>query len=59
MVSVGTHSEVIGALYTFTLSICAGHSNIDAHDQASSSQACLPLRVLLQAAELDDCDVPY
>lgn len=59
MVSVGAHSKVIGALYSFTLGICAGHSSIDAHNQALSSQACLPLPVLLQAAKLDDCDVPY
>lgn len=25
MVSVGSHSKFLGALYTFTLSICAGH----------------------------------
>lgn len=34
MVSVGTHSKFLGALYTFTLSICAGHSSTDARDQA-------------------------
>lgn len=42
-ISVGTHAKVIGALYTFTLSICAGHSSTVAHDQASSGQACLQL----------------
>ena len=49
----------IGALYIFTLSICAGHSSTDAHGQASSGQACLPLLMPLQTAELDDCYRPY
>jgi len=28
VISVETHSKVIGALYIFTLSICAGHSSV-------------------------------
>lgn len=58
MISVGNF-KVIEALYTFTLSICAGRSSTDAHDQASSGQVCLPLPMPLQTAVLDDFYRPY